>query len=334
MDLRVIWFILIGILFSGFFFLEGFDFGVGILLIFLGKNDSERRVIINTIGPFWDGNEVWLITAGGAIFAAFPNWYATMFSGFYLALLLVLVALILRGVSFEFRSKIESEKWKSNWDKVIFVTSLLLALLFGVALSNLIKGVPIDKSMNYVGGFFDLISIYTLLAGITTLLVFTFHGAVFLSLKADKEMEERALKIAKPLGIAAIISAVLLALLSFLQTDLFKSNLALLAAIISILFLVLSFYLVSVKKAKIAMITNGLAIALGVATLFLGLFPRVMVSSIASVYNLTIYNASSSNYTLSLMTKVALIFVPIVLGYQIWTYWIFRKRVTKKDVEY
>jgi cytochrome d ubiquinol oxidase subunit II len=334
MDLRVIWFILIGILFSGFFFLEGFDFGVGILLMFLGKNDSERRVIINTIGPFWDGNEVWLITAGGAIFAAFPNWYATMFSGFYLALLLVLVALILRGVSFEFRSKIESEKWKSNWDKVIFVTSLLLALLFGVALSNLIKGVPIDKSMNYVGGFFDLISIYTLLAGITTLLVFTFHGAVFLSLKADKEMEERALKFAKPLGIAAIISAVLLALLSFLQTDLFKSNLALLAAIISILFLVLSFYLVSVKKAKIAMITNGLAIALGVATLFLGLFPRVMVSSLGSIYNLTIYNASSSNYTLSLMTKVALIFVPIVLGYQIWTYWIFRKRVTKKDVEY
>ncbi|WP_459477651.1 cytochrome d ubiquinol oxidase subunit II [Clostridium saccharoperbutylacetonicum] len=334
MDLGIIWFILIAVLFTGFFFLEGFDFGVGILLLLIGKDDTEKRIIINTIGPVWDGNEVWLITAGGAIFAAFPNWYATMFSGFYLALLVVLVALILRGVSFEFRSKNDSQKWRDGWDKVIFTTSLLLAILFGVALSNFIKGVPIDQTMNYVGGFFDLISIYTLVAGITTLLVFTFHGAVFLALKADKPIAEKAEKIAKPIGIGAIIVSALLILLSFLQTDLFNSKLALVAAVIAFISLIVSWYILGVGKAKIAMITNGLSIGLGVAALFAGLFPRVMVSSIKPEYNLTIANASSSMNTLTLMTKVAIIFVPIVLAYQIWTYWIFRKRVTAKDLEY
>lgn len=334
MDLGIIWFILIGILFAGFFFLEGFDFGVGILLLLIGKKDTDRRIIINTIGPVWDGNEVWLITAGGAIFAAFPNWYATMFSGFYLALLVVLIALILRGVAFEFRSKDESEKWRNGWDKVIFVSSLLLAILFGVALSNFIKGVPIDQTMNYVGGFFDLISIYTLVAGITTLLVFIFHGAVFLALKAEESIAEKALIIAKPFGASAIIISVLLIVLTFLQTDMFNSNLALTLAMVSLVCLILSWYLVGVKKAKIAMLTNGLSIALGVAALFAGLFPRVMVSSIKPEYSLTITNASSTVNTLALMTKVAIIFVPIVLGYQAWSYWIFRKRVTTKDLEY
>lgn len=334
MDLGIIWFILIGILFAGFFFLEGFDFGVGILLLLIGKKDTDRRIIINTIGPVWDGNEVWLITAGGAIFAAFPNWYATMFSGFYLALLVVLIALILRGVAFEFRSKDESEKWRNGWDKVIFVSSLLLAILFGVALSNFIKGVPIDQTMNYVGGFFDLISIYTLVAGITTLLVFIFHGAVFLALKAEESIAEKALNIAKPFGVSAIVVSVLLFVLTFLQTDMFNSKLALVAAIVSLVCLILSRYLVGVKKAKIAMLTNGLSIALGVAALFAGLFPRVMVSSIKPEYSLTIANASSTVNTLALMTKVAVIFVPIVLAYQAWSYWIFRKRVTTKDLEY
>jgi cytochrome d ubiquinol oxidase subunit II len=334
MDLGIIWFILIGVLFTGFFFLEGFDFGVGILLLLIGKKDTDRRIIINTIGPVWDGNEVWLITAGGAIFAAFPNWYATMFSGFYLALLVVLIALILRGVAFEFRSKDESEKWRNGWDKVIFVSSLLLAILFGVALSNFIKGVPIDQTMNYVGGFFDLISIYTLVAGITTLLVFIFHGAVFLALKAEESIAEKALNIAKPFGVSAIVVSVLLFVLTFLQTDMFNSKLALVAAIVSLVCLILSWYLVGVKKAKIAMLTNGLSIALGVAALFAGLFPRVMVSNIKPEYSLTITNASSTVNTLALMTKVAVIFVPIVLAYQAWSYWIFRKRVTTKDLEY
>jgi len=334
MDLGIIWFILIGVLFAGFFFLEGFDFGVGILLLLIGKKDTDRRIIINTIGPVWDGNEVWLITAGGAMFAAFPNWYATMFSGFYLALLLILVALILRGVAFEFRSKNESENWRNNWDKIIFISSIILAILFGVALANLIKGVPIDKSMNYVGSFFDLISIYTLVAGITTLLVFIFHGAVFLSLKADRTIAEKSLKMARTFGIGAISASVLLILLTFLQTDLFNNNLALVAALVALVTLILSWYLIGVEKAKIAMLTNGFSIALGVAALFLGLFPRVMVSSISPEYSITITNASSSLYTLTLMTKVAIVFVPIVLSYQAWTYWIFRKRVTVKDLEY
>jgi cytochrome d ubiquinol oxidase subunit II len=334
MDLGIIWFILIGVLFTGFFFLEGFDFGVGILLLLIGKNDTEIRIIINSIGPVWDGNEVWLITAGGAIFAAFPNWYATMFSGFYLAMLLILVALILRGVAFEFRSKNESEIWRNTWDKIICISSTILAILFGVALANLIKGVPIDKSMNYVGGFFDLISIYTLVAGITTLLVFIFHGAVFLSLKADKSIEEKALKMARTVGIYAIGISIVLILLTFLQTDAFASKLAILSAFVALVTLILSWYLIGVKKAREAMLTNGISIALGVATLFLGLFPRVMVSSIKPEYSLTIANASSSLNTLTLMTKVAIIFVPIVLAYQVWTYWIFRKRVTKKDLEY
>ena len=334
MDLGTIWFILIAVLFTGYFFLEGFDFGIGTLLIILSKKDIERRIIINTIGPFWDGNEVWLITAGGAIFAAFPIWYATMFSGFYLALLIILVALILRGVSFEFRSKNDSTRWRRNWDYIIFGSSSLLSILWGVALANLIKGVPIDNSMNYVGTFSNLISIYTLVAGITTLFIFTYHGAVFLSLKAEGIIEERAFKISKPLGTCALTSSVILIILTYFQTDLFHNKIAVITVILSFLLLALSRYLMSQKKAKLAMLFNGLSIALSVATLFLGLFPRVMVSSIKAVYSLTIANSSSSTKTLLLMTKVAIIFVPIVLAYQIWSYWVFRKRITKKDIEY
>lgn len=334
MDLGTIWFILIAVLFTGYFFLEGFDFGVGTLLIMLSKKDVDRRIIINTIGPFWDGNEVWLITAGGAIFAAFPIWYATMFSGFYLALLVILVALILRGVSFEFRSKNDSPKWRQNWDYIIFGSSSLLSILWGVALANLIKGVPIDNSMNYVGTFSNLISIYTLVAGITTLLIFTYHGAVFLSLKADGIIEERAFKISKPLGTCALISSVILIILTYFQTDLFHNKIAIVSTIFAFTFLSLSLYLMTQRRAKLSMLFNGFSIALTVGALFLGLFPRVMVSSIKSIYSLTIANASSSTNTLLLMTKIAIIFVPIVLGYQIWSYWIFRKRVTKKDLEY
>jgi len=334
MDLRNIWFILIAILFIGFFFLEGFDFGVGILLLLLGKTDVDRRIIINTIGPFWDGNEVWLITAGGAIFAAFPIWYATMFSGFYLALLIILVAFILRGVAFEFRSKNEGLKWKRSWDYTIFGSSIILSLFWGIAFANLIKGVPIDNSMNYVGTFSDLISIYTLVAGITTLLIFMFHGAIFLSLKAEGVIEERAIKIAKPLGICAIISAVILIVLTYFKTDLFDSKLAVVSIIGALILITLSCYLMSLRKTKIAMLSNGFSIALSVAALFLGLYPRVMISSIKPEYSLTITNASSSAYTLLLMTKVALIFIPIVVAYQIWSYWIFRKRITTKDLKY
>ncbi|MQL53765.1 cytochrome d ubiquinol oxidase subunit II, partial [Desulfofundulus thermobenzoicus] len=192
MDLNVLWFILITVLFVGYFFLEGFDYGVGTLVPFLGKNDAERRMLINTIGPFWDGNEVWLLTAGGAIFAAFPHWYATLFSGFYLALFLMLLALIGRGVAFEFRSKEDRPGWRNLWDWVLCAGSLVPALLWGVAVTNLVKGVPIDSHMQYAGNFFTLLSPYTLVGGLATLLLFTFHGALFLSLKTGGELVERA----------------------------------------------------------------------------------------------------------------------------------------------
>lgn len=334
MDLNTVWFILISILFAGFLFLEGFDFGVGILLPFIAKKDEERRIVINTIGPFWDGNEVWLITAGGAIFAAFPNWYAAMFSGFYLALLLILVALILRGVAFEFRSKKETVTWRRNWDNVIFLSSLVLAVLWGVALTNLIKGVPIDKTMNFTGGFFDLISLYTLCAGIVTLLVFIFHGAVFLSLKTEGVIKDRAVKTAKNFGLYSCFASIVLVALTFAYTDQFKRSPAIVAATAAILLLILSCYFVSAKKAKLSMLLNGFSIALGVGSLFIGLFPRVMVSSIKPEFSLTIYNASSSAATLSLMSKIAIVFVPIILAYQAWTYYIFRKRISTKDLEY
>lgn len=334
MDLGTVWFILIAILFTGFFFLEGFDFGVGILLPFLGKNDAERRTIINTIGPFWDGNEVWLITAGGAIFAAFPNWYAAMFSGFYLALIFILAALILRGVYFEFRSRQEGSIWRQTWDRIMCGSSLLLAVLWGIAMANLIKGVPIDNSMNYAGSFFDLISVYTIFAGITALLVFVFHGSIFLSLRSLGEIQNRALSAAKRFGIYSALALLILIILSFIYTDLYKSMFALLASILALLFEIFSWYMIIKKKSKLALLTNGISIALTVASLFLGLFPRVMVSSLKPEYSLTIANASSSAYTLSLMTKVALIFVPMVLLYQAWTYWVFRKRVTSKDIKY
>lgn len=334
MDLNILWFILITILFVGFFFLEGFDFGTGILLPFLGKNDTERRVIINTIGPHWDGNEVWLITAGGAIFAAFPNWYATMFSGFFLALFLVLAALILRGVAFEFRSSDHSPRWRTTWDWMIFVGSFLSALLWGVAATNLIKGVPINAKMQYVGTFFDLLSLYTLVGGLSTLLVFMFHGALYLSLKTVGNINERVLKGARSIGLMAIPIVLLMAGLTYFQTDLFKNLGAGITLLGSGIVLIIANVLLRSRKAGWAFIANGLTILLFTVSLFWGLFPRVMVSSLNMNWSLTIYNASSSPYTLKIMTIIALTMVPIVLLYQGWTYWVFRKRVTEKDLHY
>ncbi|KGK82392.1 cytochrome d ubiquinol oxidase subunit 2 [Desulfosporosinus sp. HMP52] len=334
MDLNILWFILITVLFVGFFFLEGFDFGVGILLPFLGKNDQERRVVINTIGPHWDGNEVWLITAGGAMFAAFPNWYATLFSGFFLALFLVLFSLIIRGVAFEFRSSDPSPLWRNTWDWVIFTGSLLSAILWGVAVTNLLKGVPINAEMQYVGTFFDLLSPYTIIGGLTTLLVFMFHGALFLSLKTTGDMAERSLKIAQRIALVAIPVVLLLAGLTYYQTDLFASLGAGITLIGSGVTLILAVLFLKSRKNGWAFVTNGLTILLFTVSVFWGLFPRVMISSLNPNWSLTIYNASSSPYTLKIMTIVAMIMVPIVLIYQGWTYWVFRNRVTEKNLHY
>lgn len=334
MDLNVIWFILISVLFCGFFFLEGFDYGVCILMPFLGKNDEEKRTLINSIGPFWDGNEVWLITAGGAMFAAFPVWYATMFSGYYLALFLILIALIFRGVAFEFRGKVESKAWKKTWDLALFLGSLVPALLWGVAFSNLLRGVPINSSQNYVGGFFDLISIYSLVAGLTGLVFFIYHGSVFITLKTKGIIMDRAKALTLKLGFATLILWVVLVVLTAMETDLFNSKLAIVFLVLGTLALGISIYFMNSKKSGKALISNGIAVISAVASLFAGLYPNVMVSSIDSKFNLTISNASSSPYTLKIMTIVAITLVPVVLIYQGWTYWIFRKRVTPDKLEY
>lgn len=334
LDLNTIWFTLVAILFSGFFLLEGFDYGVGILLPFLGKDDTERRLIINTIGPHWDGNEVWLITAGGAMFAAFPEWYATMFSGFYLALTLMLLALIARGVAFEFRSKDERPQWRRFWDWSIFFGSLIPAILWGVAVANIVRGVKIDADMQYTGSFFDLLNPYSLVGGLTTLAIFTLHGAIFLSLKTDEEMSEQAHSAAMKLWLPTTAVVVLFVVLSYFETDIFdrlgvNPGFSALGAGVT---LIASGWLLRDRQHAWAFAMTGATIILTVITVFRGLYPRVMVSSLEDGRTLTIYNASSSDYTLEVMTVIALIFVPIVLLYQGWTYWVFRKRLSRDDV--
>lgn len=334
MELTIIWFILVGVLFTGFFFLEGFDYGVGMLLPFLGKNDVERRIIINSIGPVWDGNEVWMITAGGALFAAFPHVYATLFSGFYLALFLMLMALIVRAVAFEFRSKDENPVWRSTWDWMIFIGSAVPALLWGVTVTNLIKGVPINAKMQYAGTFFDLLSPYTLVGGVAFLLVFLFHGALFLTLKVEGELIERIRGAAKTIGILAAVAFLALVGLTYTNTNLFNSSLAAISLGGAVVVFVASYGLAWVRKFGWAFAMSGLAIVFTTLAFFSGLFPRIMVSSLNPAWNLTIYNASSSAYTLKIMTFAAVILVPIILVYQGFTYWVFRKRVSAKHLEY
>jgi len=337
MDLNTVWFALVAVLFIGFFFLEGFDYGVGILHPFLSKDDKKRRVTINTIGTFWDGNEVWVLTAGGAMFAAFPNWYATMFSGFYIALLLMLVALIIRAVSFEFRSKDKSPAWRSLWDWALFAGSAIPALLWGVAVANLVRGVPIDADMNYVGGFFNLLNPYALLGGLMTLSLFTLHGAIFLNLKTTDDIKEKARSIALKLWLPTLIIVVAFVVASYFATDIFtRTGIDPgFAPLIAAAALLLSGWLLKKDHPGWAFIMTGLTLAFVVITVFVGLFPRVMISSLNEAWSLTIYNASSSPYTLKVMTIVAVIFVPIVLVYQSWTYWVFRKRIsTDSELEY
>jgi cytochrome d ubiquinol oxidase subunit II len=333
-DLNTLWFVLVAVLFIGYFILEGFDFGVGILLPFLGKDDQERRIIINTIGPVWDGNEVWLITAGGAIFAAFPQWYATMFSGFYLALFLMLLALILRGVAFEFRSKERYPQWRAFWDWSIFGGSLVPALLWGVALGNILRGVPIDANMTYVGTFFTLLNPYALLGGLTTLTVFILQGAIFLGLKTGDEIMGRAVAFTKKVGPVATVLVFLFVVAGYFFTDAFARlgidpGIVPLAAGASLL---TAGWFIHRDRLGWAFIMNSTTILLSTITIFMSLYPRVMVSSLNPDWSLTIYNASSTPYTLTAMSIVALIFVPIVLAYQGWTYYVFRERIGKESV--
>ncbi len=337
MDLNILWFLLIAVLFSGFFFLEGFDYGVGILLPFLGKDDAQRRQIINAIGPVWDANEVWLLTAGGAMFAAFPNWYATMFSGFYLVLVFLLLALILRGVAFEFRSKDKHPAWRAVWDWCIFSGSFIPALLWGVALANLVRGVPIDGEMNYVGGFWNLLNPYALLGGLATLTLFTFHGSAFLTLKLSGDLLSNTQVLAKRLWLPSLVALFLFIISSYWATDMF-THLGVdpgVSPLIAGTALLAAGYFIMKNRGGWAFLMTALTVTFSVITLFTELYPRVMVSSLSAAWSLTIYNASSSPYTLKIMSWIALLFLPIVLGYTIWTYWVFRKRISgHTELEY
>ena len=336
--LQILWFILIAILWIGFFFLEGFDFGVGMLLPFLGKKDVERRAIINSIGSVWDGNEVWLLTAGGATFAAFPEWYATMFSGFYLALFLLVIGLILRGISFEYRSKDSNPVWRNRFDWMIAIGSFIPSLLLGTAFANLVHGVPINADKIYTGNLFTLLNPFGLIGGVTMVSVFLLHGANFLTLKLDGDLRERARALSKKLYTFAATMVVLLAITTYIFTDI-STKIGInpgIMPIASVVVLLITIYFINRKMEGWAFISTGVHIILTQVAFFTLMFPRVMVSSTNPAYSLTIHNASSSQYTLTVMSVVALIFVPIVLAYQGWTYYMFRKRISndKKELIY
>ncbi len=330
MELTTVWFSLIAILWIGYFTLEGFDFGVGMLLPVLAKNEKERRVLYNTIGPVWDGNEVWVLVAGGATFAAFPEWYATLFSGFYLPLLLILVALIVRNLAFDYRGKRDDATWRARWDAAAIVGSYLPAVLWGVAFANIVAGVPIDAEKEYTGTLFTLLNPFGLLGGLVTMTLFLTHGAMFVALKTDGDIRHRARELSVKLGLVAAVLAVV-----FLVWTLAKSGWevpALTLFTIAAASLLAAIAMAQQGREGWAFVGTFVTIALAVAGLFVVLFPNVMPSTTDAAYSLTTTNASATAYTLKVMTWVAVIFTPIVLIYQSWTYWIFRKRISTHHI--
>jgi cytochrome d ubiquinol oxidase subunit II len=330
MDLSVLWFWIVAFLFVGYFVLDGFDFGVGMSLPFLARDDTDRRVLINTIGPVWDLNETWVIVAGASLFAAFPEWYATLFSGFYLALLLILLALIARGVSFEYRHQRPESKWKAWFDRMVIVGSAVPAFLWGVAFANIVQGVPLDAGHNYTGTFIDLLNPYALVGGLTTLLLFFTHGVVFVSLKTEGELRARARRLAARSGAVTIIVAAAFLLWTGLAFG--TTWFWVLAAVAAIA--LIGAWLANARGLEgVAFALLAITVASAVLALFASLFPDVMPASNDAAYSLTVANASSSAYTLTVMSWVALVFLPLVLLYQGWTYWVFRKRVSRASIE-
>lgn len=333
MNLNVLWFVLVSVLFIGYFFLEGFDYGVGMLMPFVGRTDTERRAVVASIGPVWDANEVWLITAGGAIFAAFPAWYAAMFSGFYLPLALLLVALIVRGAALEFRSKDAHPRWRRTWDGLIFFGSAVPPFVWGVAMGNLLAGVPLDRAGNFVGGPFSLITPYTVVGGLATTGLMLLHGALYLGLKTEGEIRERARRAAFRVGGVATALYFLFVALSYFYTD-FPQKLGVDPGVVPILAglaMVAVRFLLLHERYGLGFLMTGLTIVLSVATVFVDLFPNVMPSRIDPAFSLTVFNAASNPYSLRVMTIVAAFALPVVLAYQAWTYWVFRQRVSVRD---
>nr|WP_189183462.1 cytochrome d ubiquinol oxidase subunit II [Microbispora rosea] len=320
MELTTVWFLLIAVLWTGYFVLEGFDFGVGILLPFLGRDEAERGTLVRTIGPVWDGNEVWLLVAGGATFAAFPEWYATLFSGFYLPLFLILLALIVRGVALEYRAKSDGTR---GWDRAFFWGSLGPAFLWGVAFANIVRGVPLDADHEYTGTLLDLLNPYALLGGLATLALFTLHGAVFTALKTTGELRERARTAARWTGLATLALGGAFLLITQLMTGTTATWASVAAAAAGI-----GGALAATLRGRDgwAFAANAAAIVAVTVTLFGGLWPDVM-PALDPANSLTVHNAASTPYTLGVMTWVAVIFTPVVLAYQAWTYWVFRRRL-------
>lgn len=332
-NLQLLWFVLIAVLFTGFFFLEGFDFGVGMATRFLAKNKEERDALVLSIGPVWDGNEVWLITAGGALFASFPEWYATLFSGYYIILFLILASLIIRGVSFEFRVKMQTEKGRKIWDWTLFIGSLTTPFLFGLLFTSMIAGMPIDGEWNIYASFGDYVNLFSIVGGIVVTFICFLHGLNYIRLKTDGEIRERARKLSKRLYPVLFVGALLFVVLLWLNTDFMEARLGstLLIVVVLIVAAIISNYGALKDKEMLSFLATGVVLASVVALIFNGLFPRVMISSISPEYSLLISDASSTPYTLKTMSIVAITLLPFVLAYQGWTYYSFKKRITPGD---
>lgn len=335
--LQVVWYILVGVLITGYAILDGFDLGVGVLSPFVARSDKERRTLLNAVGPFWDGNEVWLLTGGGALFASFPHVYATVFSGFYLALMLVLFALILRAVSFEFRSRVESETWRRAWDGVFFVASLLPALLTGVAVGNVIRGVPLDAQMEFAGNFFTLLNPFSLLVGLTGLAMFVTHGAIYLMVKTEGELAERAKRWAAGGWIAWVVLTVLVTVVAVFDAPARfagKPWVIWVLPALTVLFLALTRVNVGRGEAGKSFLFSALSIAGLMSTFGAGNFPYLLPARNAAEYGLTVYGASASQNTLTAMLIIALIGVPLVLVYTVYIYHIFRGKTQVQEGGY
>ncbi|MDW5597844.1 cytochrome d ubiquinol oxidase subunit II, partial [Conexibacter stalactiti] len=330
--LETIWFLLICILWIGYFVLEGFDFGVGLLLRVLGRDRAEKRMLMHSIGPFWDGNEVWLLVAGGATFAAFPGWYASLFSGAYLALFVILAALIFRGVAFEFWGKHDTPRWRATWEWALVLGSAVPALLWGVAWANIVRGLPLNADHDMTGSFFDLLSPYALLGGVVSLALFTLHGAVFLTLRLEGEVAERAHRVAARVAPVAIVAVV--AFLGWTLAE--QGGVEWLSAVLAAGAVVLAVtvpFLLGQNRFGWAFGVSAATIAFTFCALFADLFPNALPSTTSAANDLTLAGAASTPYTLKVMTVVAVLLVPVILVYQAWTYWVFRARLGKADFE-
>jgi cytochrome d ubiquinol oxidase subunit II len=338
MDLQAIWFFLWGLLWAVFFMTDGFDFGVGTLLPVLGRSDEDRRIMINTLGPLWDGNEVWLIAAGGVTFAAFPLVYSVMFSSLYTALMLILFALILRGVSFEFRSQLTSPRWRRLWDTCIVVGSFLPALLFGVAFANIFQGIPIDAEGLFQGNLFTLLNPYGLLGGLLFVLLFLQHGANWLTVRTTGDLQKRSAGVANVVWPVLLAVAVIFLLASWFATPLYDNYIAhpALFAVIAVAVAALACVKVFLVKGAYLQAWFSSALTIVGCTFFgvIGLFPNMLPSSLDPAFSLTARNVSSSPLTLTIMLVVAIVFVPIVLVYQTWSYNLFRTKVSASDLSY